>query len=264
MTRGAGIAFSCATNLAARSIRSGSSEKATSGSSGVSSRLPARSLTPPKGSTNSPSGSRTAMALIVKSRLERSSQEVFAERHRGLPVLLRVDLFSERRDLDERSTFASSDGAVLRADQGPTFCPSLENLQGLSREGIGGEVEIVPMVTPKQQVPHHPADEVELVTGQAETLAELGGDRGDLEARAAVRTRPVGHDGLRIPLRPRPPAHRTPRGPAVPSEPCAPRNGSGSSGRCRTPSSGSCSAGSRSRRRARTAARSCSTASRAG
>src|SRR4030095_10306584 len=47
----------------------------------------------------------------------------------------------------------------------------------------------------------------------AETLRELGGDWGDLEACAAVRTRPVGHDGLRIPLGPAPPAVPSGRAP---------------------------------------------------
>ena len=57
---------------------------AISGSSGVSSRFAARSFTPSKGSTNSPSGSRTAIALIVKSRRERSVWMSFANVTAGL------------------------------------------------------------------------------------------------------------------------------------------------------------------------------------
>jgi hypothetical protein len=59
-------------NRAARSIRSGSSENDTSGASGVRSTPSTRSAMPPKGSISSTSGSRSAMALIVKSRRDRS------------------------------------------------------------------------------------------------------------------------------------------------------------------------------------------------
>src|SRR5688572_23780597 len=82
--RDAGVIPSCETKRAARSIRNGSSENAISGSNGVSSRFAARSFTPSKGSTNSPSGSRTAIALIVKSRRERSVRMSFAKVTAGL------------------------------------------------------------------------------------------------------------------------------------------------------------------------------------
>ena len=83
-TRSDGSTSSCETNLAARSMRSGSSENATSGSSGVSRIFAARCFTPPNGSTNAPSGNRTAMALIVKSRRERSVSMSFANVTAGL------------------------------------------------------------------------------------------------------------------------------------------------------------------------------------
>ena len=53
----------------------------------------------------------------------------------------------------------------------------------------------------EQEVADDAADQVELVPGQAEAFAELRGDGGDLEERAGVATRPVGHDRVRIPLR---------------------------------------------------------------
>ncbi len=59
-------------NRAARSIRSGSSRNEISGASGVRSRPAARSTAPPYGSINSGSGSRSAIALTVKSRRDRS------------------------------------------------------------------------------------------------------------------------------------------------------------------------------------------------
>ena len=62
-----------ATNRAARNIRSGSSVKETSGSSGVRRRPAARSASPPKGSISSMSARRRAMAFTVKSRRDRST-----------------------------------------------------------------------------------------------------------------------------------------------------------------------------------------------
>ena len=97
----AGSRSSCATNRAARSIRSGSSENATSGSSGVSSRLAARSFTPPNGIDE------LALGQPDRHRVDREvapgqvGLQVLAERHRGLAVLLRVDLLAEGRDLQD-------------------------------------------------------------------------------------------------------------------------------------------------------------------
>ncbi len=72
-TSGATTKSSCAAKRAARIIRSGSSEKDSSGVPGVRSTRSARSLRPPCGSMNSFSGSATAIALTVKSRRTRSS-----------------------------------------------------------------------------------------------------------------------------------------------------------------------------------------------
>ena len=59
-------------NRAARSMRRGSSENDTSGSSGVRRRLSARSLMPLNGSTSTRSGRLRAIAFTVKSRRDRS------------------------------------------------------------------------------------------------------------------------------------------------------------------------------------------------
>ena len=74
---------------AARSIRSGSSVKDTSGPSGVRSTPAARSATPPKGSISSGASSgapvtRRAMALTVKSRRDRSASTSAAKDTSGL------------------------------------------------------------------------------------------------------------------------------------------------------------------------------------
>ena len=71
--------FSCAANLTQRSIRSGSSENVTSGSSGVRIMPSSRSQMPPNGSMSSPKRSllrHTASALMVKSRRFWSSSSV--------------------------------------------------------------------------------------------------------------------------------------------------------------------------------------------
>ena len=77
-TRGAGVNPSCATNRAARSIRSGSSANDSSGVAGVSSTPLASAASPPNGSTNArrPPVSSTAIALTEKSRRSRSSSMV--------------------------------------------------------------------------------------------------------------------------------------------------------------------------------------------
>jgi hypothetical protein len=64
---------SCAANLAARMIRSGSSLSEASGLPGVRSTFSFRSRSPENGSTNSYPGSRAAIAFTVKSRRARSS-----------------------------------------------------------------------------------------------------------------------------------------------------------------------------------------------
>ena len=71
-TSGATVKPSWAAKRAARIIRSGSSEKESSGVPGVRSRRWARSTTPPKGSSSRFSGSTSAIEFTVKSRRARS------------------------------------------------------------------------------------------------------------------------------------------------------------------------------------------------
>ncbi len=54
------------------------------------------------------------------------------------------------------------------------------------------------MHAPEEQVPHDAADEVQLVAGRAEALAELGGQRVDLEGGVVGRGG-LAHDRSRIP-----------------------------------------------------------------
>ena len=62
-----------AANRAARRMRSGSSEKESSGRPGVLITFSFSAARPPNGSTSSNEGSRAAIALIVKSRRSRSA-----------------------------------------------------------------------------------------------------------------------------------------------------------------------------------------------
>ena len=130
-------------NRAARSIRSGSSLKLTAGSSGVRSRLAARSATPPNGSTSSRLGSDSAMALTVKSRRDRSTSSSSANVTSGLRESGTVGLGAERRDLEGP--------ARPRNPIVPNRLPCVHtaSAQPLTRRldlvgpGVGGEVEVV-------------------------------------------------------------------------------------------------------------------------
>ncbi len=75
-TSGAGSKSSWAANRAARIIRSGSSEKDSSGVAGVRSTRASRSSRPRCGSTKPRPGRSTAIALTVKSRRTRSCSMV--------------------------------------------------------------------------------------------------------------------------------------------------------------------------------------------
>ena len=116
--RGRARARSGRAKRAARSMRSGSSPKEISGSSGVRSRPAARSPSPSKGSISSMSGRRSASALIVKSRRDRSTAMSSPKRHLGLARLRHVDLGPVRRDLVDRGALAGADRAEARA-----LCP---------------------------------------------------------------------------------------------------------------------------------------------
>ena len=83
-TSGATVKPSWAAKRAARIIRSGSSENESSGAPGVRSTRSARSTTPPKGSSNVREGTRTAIALTVKSRRPRSPSSVSPKSTSGL------------------------------------------------------------------------------------------------------------------------------------------------------------------------------------
>ncbi len=73
-----------AANRAARKMRSGSSEKESSGRPGVLITRSRSAARPPNGSTSSNDGSRAAIALIVKSRRSRSAVSDLPYRTSGL------------------------------------------------------------------------------------------------------------------------------------------------------------------------------------
>ena len=84
VSAGSGSSEKRAAKRAARSMRSGSSPNETSGSSGVRSRPAARSPSPSKGSMSSMSGRRSASALMVKSRRDRSTSMLSPKLTSGL------------------------------------------------------------------------------------------------------------------------------------------------------------------------------------
>ena len=77
---------SCELKRAARIMRSGSSPNETSGDVGVRRLRAAMSARPPYGSTKVRSGSRSAIALTVKSRRTRSSSSESPNSTTGLRV----------------------------------------------------------------------------------------------------------------------------------------------------------------------------------
>ena len=77
---------SCATNRAARNMRSGSSVKQVVTSRGVRRRCATTSSMPPNGSTNRMGSSNRAIALTVKSRRTRSSSRESPNVTSGLRV----------------------------------------------------------------------------------------------------------------------------------------------------------------------------------
>ncbi len=141
-------------------------------------------------------------------------EHVLAEGDGGLAVLLGVHLLAEGGDLEDAAALAGPYRAVPHADEILSVRPTSEELRRLPRQRVGREVE-VPLdlgpLAPEQQIAHDAPNQVQLVAGQAEAFAQLGGDGRDLEERAGVRTRGTGHDACRIPPLPRAPAVRSPR-----------------------------------------------------
>ena len=143
ISSGAGSTPSVATNLAARSIRRGSSENEISWvQRGAEPPMP-QVDSPRCGSTNSPSGSRTAMALIVKSRRERSVSMSLAYVTTGWRRVLPVHVLAERGDLERDPRPARPDRSVLHADQVLGVRPPLEDRDHLWGSRVGGEIEVV-------------------------------------------------------------------------------------------------------------------------
>ncbi len=157
-------------NRAARSMRSGSSLKDSSGASGVRSRAAARSATPSKGSISCRSGSDRAMALTVKSRRDRSASMASANTTSGLRLSEVVGLGPVGRDLHAR-------GRRRRRPMVPNRLPWVHTASAQpatsrsisSGPGVGREVEVAASVEPAEDgVADDPADQVQAVPGGRE------------------------------------------------------------------------------------------------
>ena len=107
-------------------------------------------------------------------------EHVVAERHRGLAMLLRVDLLAVGRDLEALAVLERADGPERHPHQVAPIRPSLQHLRGLG--GVGGRAEVqIDGRTAQDQVTNAPTDEVQLVTGVREARPELLGDRGHID-----------------------------------------------------------------------------------
>ena len=167
-TSGATVTPSWAANRAARSIRSGSSENESCGVPGVRSSPWARSTTPPYGSSTTRPGSRTAIALTVKSRRAEVALEGVAEVDRRLARGGVVGLGAVRRHLDHPRPLAAADGAEVAAHVPGRLAPRREQPLGLVGARRGREVEVG--VRPAEhRVADRPADQRQLVAGRRRT-----------------------------------------------------------------------------------------------
>ena len=142
-TPGSTVKSSWAAKRAARIIRSGSSEKDSSGRAGGAQHLRARGRsTPWNGSSNFRSGRVTAIALTVKSRRPRSPSERVAVGDRRLAGVRVVRVRAVRRDLDLPVTLAAADGAERPAHVPGGVRPAGEQPLGGLGSRRGGEVEV--------------------------------------------------------------------------------------------------------------------------
>ena len=195
-TRGATVKPSCETNRAARSIRSGSSPKDTSGAAGVSSTRARSAAKPPSGSRNSPGPSaRDAHRHRVDGEVAAHQivVEAVAEAHLGVARHLVVGVGAEGGDLHALVALADADRAELDAGVPQRVGPRPQHALHLLGPGVGGEVE-VGAEPAQQRVAHAAADEVQLVAGVSEHPAEIAQHVGvlvqrDLRRRPAVRRR---------------------------------------------------------------------------
>ena len=177
-TSGATVKPSWAANRAARIIRSGSSEKESSGRPGVRSTWWARSTTPPNGSSSCCSGSDERHRVHREVAAREVADQRVAVLHGRLAARRVVGLGAVRRDLDLPLPAAAADRAELAADVPGRLGPALEQPLGDLGARRGGEVEVV--VQPAEhRVANRTADQGDLLAGRGEAPAQLVGHRGD-------------------------------------------------------------------------------------
>ncbi len=177
VSAGSGSRPNCATNRAARNMRSGSSRNDTSGASGVRNRRAARSAAPSNGSTSSGSGSRNAIAFTVKSRRERSvstSSEYFTS---GLRLSGR---YTSARNVVISITVSSlrhPDRAEPLPLEPDRVGPTADDLLHRVGTRVGGEVDVGSLAVARhpieERVAHAPAYEVALVARVGDQAREL-------------------------------------------------------------------------------------------
>ena len=109
--------------------------------------------------------------------------DVLPERHPGLAFVLRVDLLPERGDLELPVALAGAGRSELHALEVVAIRPPSQDLEGLLRRGVGGEVELGPGLTEEPR-PDHAAHQVQLEPPRAEPVPELRGKGIDGQACA--------------------------------------------------------------------------------
>ena len=121
--------------------------------------------------------------------------DVLRKRHRRLAMILGVDLFAKRRDLDASAVLSRADRAEPHADEvnGPVGPPP-KNPRRLVRHGVGREVEVGGGGEPTE---HEVANDA---TDQEQAMAVVGETRSERSCKGVDLKR--GHDASTLPFDP--------------------------------------------------------------
>ena len=188
-TRGAGVTPSCATNRAARSIRSGSSRERR-----PRARAACRVASRAEVLHTLEGVDELAVGQPDRHRVDREvaageiGLDVLRERDRGLRSSSGYTLLPEGRDLDQGAVPSRPHGPEPHAHEVLGLRPALEEPRRLGGRGVGGEVAVGRRRRPDHEVADHAADQIQLVPGGLEAVAELLRERSHLERGHDVRT----------------------------------------------------------------------------
>ena len=108
----------------------------------MSSRFAARSFTPSKGSTNSPSGQPDGHRVDREVAPGEIGLDVLRERDRRLAFVLRIALLPEGRDLEQAAVPSGSHRPEAHAHEVLSLRPTAEQAGRLRRRGVGREVGV--------------------------------------------------------------------------------------------------------------------------